>query len=403
MLHYFNPGHETAVLNASPYYVPPKNQLKMQSDLAYLPAWYAAPNDLVWISHAIFPDSFMDFITKTFPKLARPLFQEQFVNEKEMYIDEEVVLWGISKHSINFFEKFIKLHFLNIKLPEYHNELLMLNNRLISKEFLDLIIPEISDFNPEITPQFFTDMTELLSVIGQSTGDIILKSPYSSSGKGLLWINDRKVGLSKKQQISGILKKQQSISLEKALDKKLDFAMQFFIEKNGEVNFVGYSLFETNCNGKYEENIIASQTEIEARILTFVSEKLLEKTKSLLIDFIQTRFFPYCTGCVGVDMLIYRENDGFHLHPCVEINTRYTMGYLALKIHEQFIAEQAKGIFRIDYSSVRNTLFNNHISMEKDYPLICSGDQKVVSGYFPLCPVTTDSSYHAYVVIVGLS
>ena len=51
-LHYFNPGHEAAILSASPYYMPPANVALMQKELAYLPAWGANPDDYI-----LLPDS----------------------------------------------------------------------------------------------------------------------------------------------------------------------------------------------------------------------------------------------------------------------------------------------------------------------------------------------------------
>jgi len=51
MVHYFNPGHETAVLNASKYYQPSRMIAKMQEDLALLPVWYAELEDYVFVGH----------------------------------------------------------------------------------------------------------------------------------------------------------------------------------------------------------------------------------------------------------------------------------------------------------------------------------------------------------------
>ena len=40
------------------------------------------------------------------------------------------------------------------------------------------------------------------------------------------------------------------------------------------------------------------------------------------------------TGCIGVDMLLYRQPDSlsWNIHPCVEINMRQTMGMVAVQI-----------------------------------------------------------------------
>ena len=106
MLHYFNPGHEAAVLNASPYYTPAANQVKMQRDLAFLPAWYAgSPNDFVWIED----DLTTDFITSIEPltHLARAVGINNVLDKKHLLSGNEVSPWGISPQSIKFFENLI--------------------------------------------------------------------------------------------------------------------------------------------------------------------------------------------------------------------------------------------------------------------------------------------------------
>ena len=48
-IHYFNPGHETAVLSGKVNYTPTRQVQIMFRDLACLPLWYANPHDLVWV------------------------------------------------------------------------------------------------------------------------------------------------------------------------------------------------------------------------------------------------------------------------------------------------------------------------------------------------------------------
>ena len=53
----------------------------------------------------------------------------------------------------------------------------------------------------------------------------ILKTPYSSSGRGLLWLPERKLTTKDRTWIEGALNKQGCVSIECALDKYQDFAM----------------------------------------------------------------------------------------------------------------------------------------------------------------------------------
>ena len=80
-LHYFNPGSETAVLNASPYYTPAANQIKMQRDLSFLPAWYAgSPKDYVWIEDNL-TGEFISSI-KSFSHLPQTISSDDLLNQK---------------------------------------------------------------------------------------------------------------------------------------------------------------------------------------------------------------------------------------------------------------------------------------------------------------------------------
>ena len=70
-IHYFNPGHETAVLLGTPNYTPPRNIRIMTKDLSFLPAWYAQPGDLVLLDNPL-PDNFRPTSGKSFPMAFSP-------------------------------------------------------------------------------------------------------------------------------------------------------------------------------------------------------------------------------------------------------------------------------------------------------------------------------------------
>ena len=57
-LHFFNPGHETAILHGSENYTPPANVQKMIRELSYLPVWYADPDDFVFTEEITSPRFF---------------------------------------------------------------------------------------------------------------------------------------------------------------------------------------------------------------------------------------------------------------------------------------------------------------------------------------------------------
>ena len=106
------------------------------------------------------------------------------------------------------------------------------------------------------------------------------------------------------------------------------------------------------------------------------------------------------TGYLGVDMLVYRKkaNGEFAIHPCIEVNMRYTMGMVALRISQKYLAPNARGDMRITYTSKPGEAYEQHCFMKKAYPLEMK-DGKIKEGYISLCPVTKETKYRAYILV----
>ena len=157
---------------------------------------------------------------------------------------------------------------------------------------------------------------------------LILKSPWSSSGRGNILVRDN-LDETAIRRIEKIISEQGGIVVEPFYaDKELDFALEFMIANEG-VRFLGYSVFFADEMGHYGGNCVESQDELLRRIA--LPEALLQH----LIDYhlSQLSRLSY-RGPVGIDMM--RLSDG-RVHPCVEINFRRTMGLLALALYNKGI------------------------------------------------------------------
>ena len=111
-------------------------------------------------------------------------------------------------------------------------------------------------------------------------------------------------------------------------DKELDFAMEFWVD-GSSTRFLGYSVFSADEMGHYGGNYVESQDELLRRIS--LPDELLQR----LIDYHQRELSRLSyRGPVGIDMM--RLSDGC-VHPCVEINFRWTMGLLALALYNKGI------------------------------------------------------------------
>lgn len=390
---YFNPGHETAVLNASPYYMAPANVVAMQKELSFLPAWYGAWGDFVLVDNAEDSREYYSFISELFPYLPKPITEAEIEN----YPDEEVSLWGISPQAIHY----VKSIYSSVStVAEWKEEYTSLHSRQMAKECLERLIDMFPQIERTIIPQFYTELDSIENVVNNSLSQWLAKAPYSSSGRGLLWLPVTGVTRTERQILHGILKKQGSVALERVLDKDTDFAMEFISDGKGDITFEGYSLFYTNVKGAYMGNSLDSQEEIKAQLGCKISLSLLEGIKNELLAILKDKYAPYYKGCIGVDMMIYKENDEYKVHPCLEVNMRYNMGYLALKVCGNYLHPASKGMFKIDFRANERSVFDSHVAMQKENPIRMDGG-RLKNGYLPLCPVNKDSHYWAYILVDG--
>lgn len=394
-LYYFNPGHEGALLNASPYYTYPSNVIKMQQDLAYLPAWYANNKDYILINKPL-PSDFLSTINELNP-LAKGITCHDLASINPPI--SKIHLWGISPQAIHQFQKLNKTQNIELQLPLWNNNLIKLSSRETARDCLNYLQQNILSIDNDLAPLFLKDLESLENYVLSSPNKLLVKAPYSSSGRGLVWLPIGQLNRSEKQIIHGMLKNQGTVSIEKVLDKIIDFAMEFDLNENGKCKFIGYSYFVTNSKGNYSHNFICSQDKIIKDLNEFVSNEELEKTKYFLIKYIEEKFNNVYSGCIGIDMMLYKNKNTFKLHPCLEINVRDNMGIIAYNIFKNHIQPQSHGYFYIDYKKNKNNLIDEEDSMmKKKYPLIIH-DNKIYSGYLSLCPIDRDTQYRAYIII----
>lgn len=388
---YFNPGHETAVLNASPYYMAPANVVAMQSELSFLPAWYGNSEDVVLVDTPEEYGNYYSTISTLFPSLPKAI-DVQGVGECR---NEEVIFWGISPQAVHYMGSICHSSCI---LPAWKEEYLLLHSRETAKDCLTKLVYSIDDISDNIIPQFHTQLNTIEEVVETSSVQLLAKAPYSSSGRGLLWLPQTGLTRTERQILHGILKKQGSVSVEPVLEKCVDFAMEFLVDNQGDISFEGYSLFSTSSKGSYLGNYLMGQSDIIAQLTYKISSELLGDIQEKLTEILKEKYASVYKGCIGVDMMVYKEGGVYKIHPCLEINMRYNMGFLATKLYENYVHPSAKGMFKIGFSAKEGDVFNRHQESLISNPLSME-DGKVRAGYLPLCPVTKDSHYWAYILI----
>jgi len=173
--------------------------------------------------------------------------------------------------------------------------------------------------------RFFTE-------VNTETGDRIYKSLWSSSGRGI-FTSDSLSKAHLHDRLHSLVNTQGGYVSDRFYkNKKTDFAMEFLIDSNGKVNFLGYSVFKAESKGTYQYNVVDSQQQLKK--MTGVNPRLLDTLAEYHEQHLSDTGYQ---GYLGIDMLV--TDDG-RLHPVVEINFRMNMGILAMMIYERYGTEK---------------------------------------------------------------
>lgn len=284
--------------------------------------------------------------------IATPLEKRLPSSFKNRIAVTDIFPWGWDPaicHEIS--EKFPHLS-SRLSSPSQLEEIRRLSHRRLTIDFNRMIAYQIKSFDSEIIIPCEVKNVEEAMALYDSHPDCFFKAPWSSSGRGVMQCLDLERDKHIKPWVHGVIRHQGSVMWEKAADKALDFATEWMIEE-GEVKFLGLSVFNASGRGKYHGNMVASdsfKTTYIEKSTPLLSTNLIEAQRKA----IQTLIAPYYSGPVGVDMLA--DKDG-KIRPCVEVNLRYTMGHAALRIQDQLASadstlENALFDFLQDYDSL---------------------------------------------------
>lgn len=384
---HFNPTCEIAIANGSPYYVPPALLREFESDLATVMAVMASPNDLVVCGEI--PSS------KTIEGWEKwNLMNGKFVNLEslaELATNSstsafDLQSWGKSPAEANTFK------FLNRSL--WDDNLKQLFERKTSADFLNRFLKR-DDLPAEIDRSFnqlVISEEAKIELLLKRQSPIVLKVPLSSSGRGLLVLRKNELNNANRQWIKGNLDQQGYLLASSWLNKKLDLSFQFEVKKDGCISFLGHSIFMTNSNGQYAGHYLnfrhKNHLPVDEKVIMQTGLKLGE-------ELAKSDFSKTYRGILGVDSLIYLTGENkLKIHPCIEINPRFTMGFLSQKI-EQKIHPESYGHFKIFFQPKGG--FKDFAETEKKINPPVFADGFIRKGFFNLTPTDKNSKFGAYV------
>lgn len=382
----FNPDHDLALAHGTNHYMSPTSALQFASDAATLPLWMF-PQATVPILASTLPEKFLSLLKEC--KMTSPLLSDS----QNLDDFSTIQAWGWNH---NLVQQLLKRGISAEKLPsaEQLERIRQLSHRRLTIRAAEFLRNRVR--HPELLPMAASELTDMAEVEGfiAARGEVILKMPWSGSGRGL-----RKIIGEMSTHQSGwaaqSIRKYGCVMGEPYHTVVQDFAMEFEIDTLPK--FSGFSLFSTH-NGVYQENLLLSDAAIENALCRYVSRETLAEYRDILLDFLKAEVAPFYRGFVGVDMFVYQKDNAYFVNPFVEFNIRMTMGLASRLFFDQWMREGAQGRWRLRYLSAQNALFEEDKELSQQYPLEIE-DGKIVSGYLSLTPIMPQTQYAVQVCV----
>ena len=341
-LHLFTPYHDEALAQGSPYYYPSSAARTRIARWWALPALWADEGDAI-----LRPDEAERLDSPFLGKGVRVVTWKEL---RHLPLTQ-VRPWGWDALTIR------RLREAGVNSQLLPDEAAMQRLRLLSSRQTSVhLLPRIRQAVSAETigeARMCSSEEAVASCLAQ-WGDVVAKAPWSCSGRGVFrlvhpapaaaWARVRK-----------ILRQQGSIEVEPRYERVMDLALEYEVDRQGQVGYAGLSLFHTQEGGAYSGNLAGHPAVLEQRIPPAV-RPALEAVRQALPSLLAQHIAPHYRGPLGIDMMVVRSADQPHrllLHPCVEINLRPTMGYAALWA-SRWLKDKGPYLFNPDAESARD-------------------------------------------------
>ncbi len=328
-LHIFNPGHDIALAFNRAHLTMPHAAQELRMNLGWLPALWAEDGDFVYVDD-------LAYAQKASSHFKNRIAQVRFVESEALsrLFVNKILPWGWDVTLVAELNKYNVRSFLMPTRKEL-NQIRELSNRRFTTRLLPLIRQDME--SQTCGEAYYLESIEQCADALSRFKNVVFKAPWSSSGRGIRFVNQITSHPSPSPSTAGWLantiRLQGGVMAEPYYQKVKDFGMEFVAEANGKVRYCGLSLFETS-NQAYTGNILASEDEKRRMLSHYIPACLLEALIERLCTVLSAELNKCYKGPLGVDMMVVARNDGkgFLVHPCVEVNLRRTMGHVALSL-----------------------------------------------------------------------
>jgi hypothetical protein len=377
----FNPTSEMAIANGEVAWQPNRILQQFEKDLELLPYIFAQNNDYIVVND-LPASGFLNTlrlirnISPTY--LLKATLKDEHIIQKFKNLDLQPWGWSPASHHLL---KNLKQNCSNAFRISPNYKWNNSHKNIVSRKFSTKLLSEIINKNPtapyipeRLHPKATSSISEIQDYINQ-WNQVVLKAPWSSSGRGVQMLRYAELNKSNIQWISGIIKQQGFIMIEPLLEKLEDFSLQFHISQT-EIQFLGVGKFETNTNGQYVSNKLNPETQFIEDVI-----HVDQLTQHIINILKQEKIQEKYEGYAGFDLMTIQYENHTLIHPCVEVNWRYNMGLVALQL-QKLIHPQAKGEFSVFFDPKRKFKHFAEKALQK-HPIEKIGS-RLIKGFVPL-------------------
>ena len=319
-LHVFNPEHDLALAANLSNFTAPHAGRQLRADLGYIPALWTTDDDVVLVENAEDAEwCYRQLVRRPF---GRFVGKEQVARLPLTGVD----VWGWDKA----IRAFLLRQGVEASMMPSDDRLAVVRE-LSHRRLASGLLSQLQGEGLTGEAQMTDSMAELREHL-ERVGRLVVKAPWSSSGRGVRFIEG---SMSRYDEgwARNVIARQGHLMLEPYYNKVKDFGMEFESDGEGQVTSLGLSLFHTS-NGAYTGNIMATEEEKQEMLGHYIPCDLLDAVRQQIASMTGRLFKGKYKGLFGIDMMIVAKEDqaGFLLHPCVEVNLRRTMGHVALHL-----------------------------------------------------------------------
>ncbi len=359
LAHFFNPGYEASVALGDRAFTPSASVARMRWDLWELPYYFASGSDVV-LDPSDLPRALVGRYMLA-PWGWAPELRYGCLSDAVPYTVEEMRGWASRRNTVLLVEEMVRLR---------------------PQNYSSGLIPRTSD------------------TVCDGTGQYVIKEEFSSSGRGVAFVNgaDLTKEIEKRCGRTG----EKLLFVEHRYDKVSDRGYEFVRDDRRTITYAGPSDF-TVTDGRYQGNRIAPAEEIHQKWRAEGTRTGHDEYVERLLTALSALPLGRYRGVIGVDTITYRTPSGqLDIHPCIEVNIRPTMGWLALALSERYPLGGRAAHFGILYlpsaGMTSSSLLDTCVSPRALYRMHREGET-LSPGRYLLTTLRPDSKFAALLTV----